>query len=1317
MLVQAWTLHKVLLGLGFTRPRVEEGVRIILNRAERADRDVETLLDEVLEWMALFCSPEEMPTFLETPSTSAPPVKKDNASPSGSGTNTPAPSKEPPAASARRRPAKPSGQTPKKPNITPASLTSDISNLELETIDTSDEDESSEDDSDSESELTPETLVPLYLRIQSRLYKLHPTAASVITGGKRIKGGGKKPTKSAPKPPPASLSDAKKQKVKRLQQKLVEFERDPLFDAYVADTAWRDQRAKLDEAAWMKKQLKNPPQPIVEPSVEPVESAVPVDDEDMGFMGRLFEGAATEEASSSGENIVIRDFEESSNSAESQFAKKAGRGKAGVGAAAMRKMVQEVCKSRDVNSKVRFDPVPGTSLSSRCRMTITWSSEPELEPTVIPSSEEDVPDILIRFPNEKTSVFEMKKLAAATREQAEGFTITYALFKLYGKKEEKLYLRLPTIWRNVWAEFVEIDRKKSEAEERKVLEQLKKLLDVENVVKTVSEDKITAQQDLVLNDIDEAVVEEEPGRKPKPSYQRYLEGDVLQQDWLRRRETSEFRRMEEGRQYLPMWGFRQHIIDTVEANPVVVLWEKQAFLMEHEIMNGRVPKIYCTQPRRISALSLARRVAEEMGEGKGRVGGLVGYAIRLENMILRWIKMPMLIANKGIVMRMLERSTSLDDITHLVLDEVHERSIESDFLLVVLKRLLVKRKDLKVILMSATVNAEAFSDYLGGAPILRVPGRTFPVQEFYLEDAVETTKYTAEDEKRNSKKRGNNWEDNDAEIDESASGNIAGNLQAYRPETRATLNKMDQYQIPYELIVQLLEKIATSPEFVDYSRAILIFLPGLGEIRRLNDMILGHPFFGSHGRYVSGGVGGGGWLVHMLHSTIASEDQEQAFLIPPEGMRKIVLSTNIAETGVTIPDVTAVIDTGKHKEMRFDEKRQLSRLVETFISKANAKQRRGRAGRDLVLRVKICGLGNVEEVLTSALDSPTPKNIRRAVDSLVEVKALSASEELTPLGRQLAKLPLDVYLGKLVLLGSIFSCLDATVTMAALLSSKSPFISPIGYQAEAASCRLSFKRGDSDLLTGWNAYSAWRRICTTKGLGINEGDFCRKNYLSSRTLSGIEDLKAQLFASLVDAGFLSLNSTERSALNRARYSSYRRTTFFIPPEHTNVNSSNDPIVSSAIAAAFYPKLLVREGGGWRNIVGAGKIVRVHPQSINKHADLDIEWLAYYGLMQSRGYGFDAQETSRVDAVVVALVCGEVEWRLWPGVQNIDGNRVRFSMADWRALMAVKMLRSRVRDIINRTWKTPEKELTPTQTAWMECFWEVFEGLNRMKKKD
>ena len=207
--------------------------------------------------------------------------------------------------------------------------------------------------------------------------------------------------------------------------------------------------------------------------------------------------------------------------------------------------------------------------------------------------------------------------------------------------------------------------------------------------------------------------------------------------------------------------------------------------------------------------------------------------------------------------------------------------------------------------MSATVDAERFSNYLDKAPVLTVPGRTFPVETMYLEDAIELTGFTNEGQE--SLEDGLEDSQDDVNIAQTApnQGSHSGaNLSVYSAKTRKTLTRMNEYRLPFDLILQLLKTIANTPSFRDYSKAILIFLPGIAEIRRLTDMIRADEAF-QHG-----------WLTYPMHSALSTEDQEGAFVVPTPGIRKIVLATNIAETGITIPDVTCVLDTGKHKEMR-----------------------------------------------------------------------------------------------------------------------------------------------------------------------------------------------------------------------------------------------------------------------------------------------------------------------------------------------------------------------------------------------------------------
>jgi ATP-dependent RNA helicase DHX29 len=637
---------------------------------------------------------------------------------------------------------------------------------------------------------------------------------------------------------------------------------------------------------------------------------------------------------------------------------------------------------------------------------------------------------------------------------------------------------------------------------------------------------------------------------------------------------------------------------------------------------------------------------------------------------------------------------------------------------------MVVRPELKVVLMSATVDALRFSKYLDGAPILTVPGRTFPVQTKYLEDAIERTHYTTTttDKMNNSDGSGN-----EEERGKERSG-IPSMLPGYSSTTRKVLAGYDEYGIDYELIVRLIEATAYDPQLNHFSNAFLVFLPGIAEIRHLNDMLVSHPAFNKF------------WLIYPLHSTISSEDQQAAFLIPPPGVRKIVLATNIAETGVTIPDITCVIDTGKHKEMRFDERRQLSRLTQSFISRANAKQRRGRAGRvqeglcfhlftkyrhdnlmteqqtpemlrlslqDLVMRTKICRLGDIEETLSEALDPPSSRNIRRAIDALIEVDALTTSEELTPLGRQIAKLPLDAHLGKLVLLSTMFGCIDVALTIAAILSSKSPFLTPFGAKQRADAARLAFKKGDSDLLTAYHAYRSWKSVCTSAG--HSEMQFCHKNFLSPQNLGNIEDLKAQLLFSLADAGFFHLAPDERRALSRYR-STARHRTFISVPAQYDTNSDNDILVNSVIATAFYPKLLIREGKGWRNISN-NQAVSLSPTSVNKASAINVStatYLSYYHIMQSTSKFYNAHSTSIVYTLPMVLMVGaDVDFKLHAGVISLPGNVLRFAVKDWRAAVALKVLRRRVREILASSWKSPGRQLSGRETEWLGIFFKIF----------
>ena len=937
---------------------------------------------------------------------------------------------------------------------------------------------------------------------------------------------------------------------------------------------------------------------------------------------------------------------------------------------------------------------------------------------------------------------EMMNLATPDPAQSEGYMATLALFLSFSQsaKDEKVYLRLPSLWRDLWFEFQSLSQAYHGTADRKLLKSLQDLVKAsrgqpnedqassrDNDTGSSNPDKSSSSRSILINH----------QRNGKDLVQEESQAESNQELWNHRRSKSSYKAMESCRRSLPIYHFKDEILNAIEKNQVVIICgetgcgkstQVPSYILEHEMKQGRQCKIYCTEPRRISAISLAHRVSEELGEKRGDFGtgrSFVGYAIRLESRMTAQTKL--IYATTGIVMRMLETSKDLGDITHLVIDEVHERSIDSDFLLIVLRKLLSVRPQLRIILMSATVNAQRFSDYLSGAPILDVPGRTYPVTVQYLEDAVEATSFRATNGSRDRE------DESDSETlnqDLSSSTNkqaLMEGLKGYSSNTRNALAQLNEYRVPYDLVLKLLQVIASNVEYTDYSKAILVFLPGMAEIRRLQDMINGNTFFGSK------------WQIHSLHSSVATEEQERAFLIPPPGIRKIVLATNIAETGVTIPDVTCVIDGGKHKEMRFDEKRQLSRLIDFFISRANAKQRRGRAGRvqnglcfhlftkyrhdnllaeeqtpeilrlslqDLVLRVKICKLGGIEQTLSEALDPPAPKNVRRAIEALIDVKALTTAEDLTPLGRRLASLPLDVFLGKLVLLGSVFGCLDGALTIAAILSSKSPFVAPIHQKFQADQARLNFTKGDSDLITVYNAVLAYRRMSSEPKHAVLY--WSQKNFLSLQILSGIEDLRAQICTTLMESGFLGKGRSYSRHIQQDLISQH------------DWNAGNDLILNSVIAWAFYPKLLRRQGGSWHNITN-NQIVNLSPLSVNKgKKTTSTRYLSFYNIMQGANKLYNAHETSPVDDLAIALFCGDAEFKMYASAMVIDGNRMRFKVDDWKTLLIIKMLRTNLRAVADEVFQRPGREMSESQKAWVgiweRMFWHVYELRERRRKE-
>nr|POE93609.1 putative helicase c15c4.05 [Quercus suber] len=1166
------------------------------------------------------------------------------------------------------------------------------------------------DVSDLGSDLEPDELVATHLRTRRKLFEINPSSQDQ---GKRKKG------HKAHDSTPISTAERK------LQQKLSKIESDALFDQHEADSQWAVQKINLAREAADRKRLQ-----LADHQNSRAETRVSSDktedvnnlaeqmgqqllddtEQDDDLLGGIFTALpgighlANEELTTpDSASMTIRDFGKLTGMSP-------------------KRILEETCKARDARVRLNYKLISPTTYASRHSLQINWSKDQDILDglwiTRLAGVKSQHRSIIVTAMHEATP-----EIA-----QSEAYIATLALFLVFhgSPKEEKAHMRLPPAFRDLWIELTSLKQDSADSADRDIVKGLRGLINRHSALTDDDDDEEVVFDATSRRRFDVTSRSSTPQSTTEvPQGDRTEVSQELINLWAYKSGTANYQRMLSNRMALPMFQFRAAALETIDRHQVTILCgetgcgkstQLPAFILEHELSQGRHCKVYCTEPRRISAISLAQRVSEEMGEHKGDVGtsrSLVGYAIRLESHTTALTRL--CYATVGIVLRMLERPDGLSDVTHLVIDEVHERSIDTDFLLIMLRSLMARRPKLKVILMSATVDAQKFSDYLDGAPIINVPGRTYPVRAMFLEDAIELTGHTNEDASSGVVEETDEFAESDITSDPSSTPQLSD----YSKATRNTLAGYDIYRIDYSLIVKLLQKVAIDINFSKFSQAILIFLPGIAEIRQLNEMLTGHPFFRQS------------WNIHALHSSFSSEDQQAAFDVPPKGIRKIVLATNIAETGITIPDVTCVIDLGKHKEMRFDERRQLSKLILSFIAKANAKQRRGRAGRvqeglcfhlftkqrhdelmaeqqtpemlrlslqDLVMRVKICKLGDIETALSQALDPPSSRNIRRAIDALIEVDALTPNEELTSLGLHIAKLPLDAQLSKLVLISSIWGCLDFALTVAATLTSKSPFLNPIHAKKQADTVRLGYKRGDSDLLTMYNAYCAWRKVCTTQGM--SEYQFCNKNFLSSPNLSNIEDLKGQLLNALVDAGFVQLSADERAALMKVRPGARQRN-FVMLPAHYCRADDDDNVVQSVVAWSFYPKIVQREGKGFRNVAN-NQSLGLHPSSVNRTGlPVDVKLLSFYSIMQSSSRFTNAQETTPCPEIALVLLAGDAVLNMYAGVVVIDGNRLRYKVRDWKTMFVLKILRIKLKDVLARLFKQPGRQLQGKHKVWQE----------------
>ncbi|KAG7099212.1 hypothetical protein E1B28_001079 [Marasmius oreades] len=699
--------------------------------------------------------------------------------------------------------------------------------------------------------------------------------------------------------------------------------------------------------------------------------------------------------------------------------------------------------------------------------------------------------------------------------------------------------------------------------------------------------------------------------------------------------------MRQTRATLPVYTRSDVILSTINKNDVTILMaatgsgkttQVPQIILDSYIDRGEGARcnILCTQPRRLAALSVADRVAKERHEALGKS---VGYEVRFEG------KPPeehgsLNFCTTGVFLKKLQSALTeggggnfLDDVTHVIVDEVHERDVDTDLLLVVLKRLLADRKarnkPIKIILMSATIDPALFQHYFPddeGKParIVEVPGRAFPVERHFLDDFLPAI---ADGEAK--------WVMQDVSVTKY----LAKELQpsALPPSVALKTNFLlknrdaepdEDNDLPYPLIAATIAHVLQKSD----SGHVLTFLPGWDDITAVQKILLG-----AKGPLAIDFNNKSKFAIHLLHSSIPLAEQQVIFDPPPAGVRRIILSTNIAETSVTIPDVVYVVDTGRLKEQRYDPQKHMSSLVSAWVGSSNLNQRAGRAGRhrpgeyygilsrdhasklqlhqtvemsrvdlsNIVMHVKALNFPGmtVEEVLARTIEPPPRDRVVAAVNSLQMLGALDEHKALTSLGRVLLQIPVDVQVGRLLTYGSFFRCLDQSLSLAAILTNREPFISPMHVRDQARAKKNSFcPRGvASDPLTTLEAFEQWHEKQSV-GHYVTANQFCIDNFLSKPTLLMIEKLKGQLLGSLHKSGVISVSAG--GGLAGGRYSM---------PSELNENGGSIPLLSALITSSLQPKFAVRVS---ERILRTqlDKAVIIHPSSVNHSNNRNVDGL-------------------------------------------------------------------------------------------------------------
>ncbi len=671
-----------------------------------------------------------------------------------------------------------------------------------------------------------------------------------------------------------------------------------------------------------------------------------------------------------------------------------------------------------------------------------------------------------------------------------------------------------------------------------------------------------------------------------------------------------------------------------------------------EVGRGVRGMIGHTQPRRLAARAVAERVAEELGS---EVGQAVGYAVRFTDRVSQQTLVKVM--TDGILLNEIQRDRLLTAYDTIIVDEAHERSLNIDFILGYLKQLLVRRPDLKVIVTSATIDTERFARHFGGAPVVEVSGRTYPVEVRYrpLVDADGPAPRPGAD--------------------------------VSDPDEAAPAEERDQLTAITDAVAEL---TAEGPG------DILVFLSGEREIRDTAEALAALALPDTE--------------LLPLYARLSAAEQHRVFQAHPG--RRIVLATNVAETSLTVPGILSVVDPGTARISRYSHRTKVQRLPIEPVSQASANQRAGRCGRvapgvcirlysetdfrsrpeftepeivrtslaSVILQMAALGLGDVARF--PFVDPPDARSIKDGVALLEELGALDPNatnpkKRLTPLGRRLAQLPLDPRLGRMVLEAEANGCLEEVMVIAAALSIQDPRERPLDKQAAAAEAHARFADKESDFLS---YLRLWDHLQDRQdALSSNQfRKLCRAEFLNFLRIREWQDIHGQLRSVMrnLDSRRTGADTTpapddetrRRKAIHRSvlagllshiglksgprdEYQGARNARFAISPGSVLFKSSAGWVMAAELVETtrLWARVVARIEPEWAERLGVHLVKRSYsePHWDSKRGEaMAYERVTLYGLplVTARKVSYNRVDPAAARDLFVRLALVEGDWR-------------------------------------------------------------------------